>query len=66
MTRGEYLRYWAKGEDGKFLPSVVEPAEGRRAWIQKKQAEMAAQPAKSKEKIKILRMDNIINAIALT
>ena len=36
MTRGEYLKYWAKGEDGKYLDSVVEPEEGRREWVRKK------------------------------
>ena len=35
MTRGDYLKYWAKGEDGKFLPGVVEPPEGRREWVRK-------------------------------
>ena len=33
MSRGEYLKYWAKGEDGNFLPTVVEPPEGRKEWI---------------------------------
>lgn len=36
MTRGEYLKYWAKGEDGKYSPEVVEPPEGRKAWVMKK------------------------------
>jgi hypothetical protein len=35
MSRGDYLKYWAKGEDGKFLPSVQEPPEGRREWVRK-------------------------------
>ncbi|KAK5110287.1 hypothetical protein LTR62_006140 [Meristemomyces frigidus] len=35
MRRGDYLKYWAKGEDGKFLPSVVEPLEGRRKWVER-------------------------------
>ena len=39
MSRKDYLSYWAKGEDGKFLPTVVEPPEGRRAWV-KQQLEL--------------------------
>ena len=35
MSRGDYLKYWAKGEDGQFLPSVVEPEEGRQEWYRK-------------------------------
>lgn len=27
------FRYWAKGDDGKFLPNVVEPPQGRREWV---------------------------------
>lgn len=34
MSRGDYLQYWAKGQDGKFLPNVVEPSEGRRRWVE--------------------------------
>ena len=33
MSRGDYLKYWAKGEDGKFKDSVVEPPEGRAEWL---------------------------------
>jgi hypothetical protein len=33
MSRGDYLKYWAKGEDGKFLDSVVEPPGGRAEWL---------------------------------
>ena len=33
MTRGDYLKYWVKGKDGKFLDSVQEPPEGRREWV---------------------------------
>lgn len=35
MSRGDYLKYWAKGADGEFLPSVVEPPEGRAEWLRK-------------------------------
>lgn len=35
MSRGDYLKYWAKGEDGNFLPSVEEPPEGRQRWFEK-------------------------------
>lgn len=27
------MKCWAKGEDGKFLPNVVEPEEGRGEWL---------------------------------
>jgi hypothetical protein len=33
MSRGDYLRYWAKGNDGKFKEGVVEPPEGRAEWL---------------------------------
>lgn len=33
MSRGEYLKYWAKGEDGRFRDGVVEPEEGRAEWL---------------------------------
>jgi hypothetical protein len=33
MSRGDYLKYWAKGEDGNFKDSVVEPPEGRAEWL---------------------------------
>ncbi|KAF2718350.1 hypothetical protein K431DRAFT_287739 [Polychaeton citri CBS 116435] len=33
MSRGDYLKYWAKGEDGRFVESVVEPRQGRRQWV---------------------------------
>lgn len=42
MSRGDYLKYWAKGDDGKFLPNVVEPPGGRRAWL-KQQLELNEQ-----------------------
>lgn len=35
MSRGDYLKYWAKGDDGNFLPDVVEPPEGRKEWFRK-------------------------------
>jgi hypothetical protein len=35
MSRGDYLKYWAKGEDGKFRADVVEPEEGRAEWLMK-------------------------------
>lgn len=35
MSRGDYLKYWAKGADGKFLDSVIEPPEGRKEWMRK-------------------------------
>lgn len=34
MSRGGYLKYWLKGEDGKFAPTVVEPPEGRQQWFE--------------------------------
>lgn len=40
MTRREYLAYWAKGEDGRYLPDVVEPDGGRRAWVLGKLGEL--------------------------
>lgn len=36
MSRGEYLKYWAKGEDGKFREDVVEPPGGRAEWLREK------------------------------
>lgn len=39
MSRKDYLSYWAKGDDGKFLPNVVDPPGGRRAWL-KQQLEL--------------------------
>lgn len=33
MSRGDYLKYWVKGADGKFKDSVVEPPEGRAEWL---------------------------------
>jgi hypothetical protein len=33
MSRGDYLKYWAKGEDGNFKAGVVEPEEGRAEWL---------------------------------
>jgi hypothetical protein len=33
MSRGDYLKHWAKGEDGKFRAGVVEPEEGRAEWL---------------------------------
>jgi len=33
MSRGDYLKYWAKGEDGNFKDGVVEPPEGRAEWL---------------------------------
>lgn len=35
MTRGEYLQYWAKGENGKYLDGVVAPPEGRKEWVRR-------------------------------
>ncbi|KAK6416705.1 hypothetical protein LTR95_017415, partial [Oleoguttula sp. CCFEE 5521] len=35
MSRGDYLKYWVKGEDGKFAEGVVEPEEGRGEWLRK-------------------------------
>ena len=35
MSRGDYLKYWAKGDDGKFLPNVQEPPGGRKEWLQR-------------------------------
>ncbi|KAM0717124.1 hypothetical protein Q7P37_006976 [Cladosporium fusiforme] len=33
MSRGDYLKYWAKGEDGQFREDVVEPPGGRAEWL---------------------------------
>lgn len=33
MSRGDYLKYWAKGEDGQFKEGVIEPPEGRAEWL---------------------------------
>lgn len=33
MSRGDYLQYWAKGEDGGFKEGVVEPPGGRAEWL---------------------------------
>lgn len=33
MSRGDYLKYWAKGENGEFKEGVVEPPEGRAEWL---------------------------------
>ncbi|KAK4545525.1 hypothetical protein LTR36_002875 [Oleoguttula mirabilis] len=35
MSRGDYLKYWAKGEDGHFLSSVETPPDGRKEWVRK-------------------------------
>lgn len=35
MTRADYLKYWAKGEDGVYLEGVVAPAEGRKEWVRR-------------------------------
>ena len=35
MTRGEYLKYWAKDEKGVYRAGVVEPPGGRREWVRK-------------------------------
>lgn len=35
MSQGDYLKYWAKGEDGNFLPTVQVPPEGRKEWFRK-------------------------------
>ena len=35
MSRGDYLKYWAKDDNGAFLPNVVEPPEGRTEWFRK-------------------------------
>jgi hypothetical protein len=33
MSRGDYLKYWAKGENGEFKEGVVEPPGGRAEWL---------------------------------
>lgn len=33
MSRGDYLKYWAKGEDGQFRDDVVDPPGGRAEWL---------------------------------
>ncbi|KAK5110029.1 hypothetical protein LTR85_001796 [Meristemomyces frigidus] len=33
MSRDDCLAYWAKGEDGQFLPTVETPPEGRKEWM---------------------------------
>lgn len=35
MTRGDYLRYWNKNEDGEWDAAVTEPPEGRAEWLRK-------------------------------
>ncbi|OJD36818.1 uncharacterized protein BKCO1_9000169 [Diplodia corticola] len=41
MTRGEYLKYWAKDEDGNYVGT--EPrGEGKRIWREKLEAERNA------------------------
>jgi hypothetical protein len=35
MSRGDYLKYWAKGEDGEFKAGVVEPEGGRADWLRR-------------------------------
>ena len=35
MSRGEYVKYWVKGEDGKFKAEVMEPEEGRAEWLRR-------------------------------
>lgn len=46
MSRGEYLKYWAKGEDGQFREDVVEPPGGRAEWLEEK---LERQDAKEKD-----------------
>ncbi|KAF7193170.1 hypothetical protein HII31_05514 [Pseudocercospora fuligena] len=33
MSQEDYLRYWAKDDNGKYLPSVEEPPQGRVEWL---------------------------------
>ena len=33
MSQEDYLRYWAKDDNGKYLSSVEEPPQGRVEWL---------------------------------
>ncbi|KAI9665658.1 MAG: hypothetical protein M1821_003592 [Bathelium mastoideum] len=35
MTRGDYLKFWAKDTKGMYKEDVVEPPGGRREWVRK-------------------------------
>lgn len=68
MSRGDYLRYWAKGNDGKYLDSVVEPPEGRKEWL-RKQLELIEQmkrddPSLGKQKISYSASELLARGIA--
>ncbi|KAF2717497.1 hypothetical protein K431DRAFT_288466, partial [Polychaeton citri CBS 116435] len=39
MRKSDYELYWQKGPDGEYLPSIIEPPQGRREWL-RKQLEM--------------------------
>ena len=71
MSRGDYLKYWAKGKDGKFLDSVVEPPKGRKEWL-RQQLELNEEmkrndPTLGKQKSTALQPGNLVaNALSLT
>lgn len=33
MSRDDYIAYWAKDDDGKLLPDVRDPDQGRVEWL---------------------------------
>ena len=33
MSREDYLKYWAQDKTGQFLPTIQEPPNGRKIWI---------------------------------
>lgn len=33
MSQNDYIAHWAKDNDGKFLPSVQVPSQGRVEWL---------------------------------
>lgn len=35
MRKVDYLRYWAKDDNGNFLSGVAAPPGGRRAWVER-------------------------------
>lgn len=68
MSRGDYLKYWAKGNDGKFLDSVVEPPEGRKEWL-RKQLELNEEmvrndPSLGKEKVSYTPLELVERGVA--
>jgi hypothetical protein len=33
MSREDYLKYWAQDKTGQFLPTIQEPPNGRKNWL---------------------------------